>query len=80
MPVGAAYVGALNVRAASRAACVCSPEKVGDKASGTVPTFLDDDECGIGFFGVGSGATIFMNEVCGSCVVHAVHVKGNRRA
>lgn len=30
-----------------------------------MPTFLDDDECGIGFFGVANGATIFMNEVRG---------------
>jgi hypothetical protein len=36
---------------------------VGDKMSGMVPNFLDDDESTIGFFGVVSGATIFMNEI-----------------
>ncbi len=28
-----------------------------------LPTFLDDDESTLGFFGVQDGATIFMNEV-----------------
>jgi len=37
--------------------------EVGDKSSGTVPNFLDDDEANIGFFGVADGATIFMNEL-----------------
>jgi len=35
----------------------------GDKQSGMVPTFLDDDDAGIGFFGVSDGCTIFMNEI-----------------
>lgn len=37
--------------------------ETGDKASGTCAVFLDDDEAPISFFGVGDGATIFMNEV-----------------
>ena len=35
----------------------------GDKRSGTVPTFLDDDAQSLGFFGVYDGMTIYMNEV-----------------
>ena len=34
----------------------------GDKASGVVPNYLDDDDSSLGFFGVQDGAVIYMNE------------------
>lgn len=37
--------------------------ETGDRQSGLVPTFLDDDSMALGFFGVPDGATIIMNEV-----------------
>ena len=37
--------------------------ETGDKLTGSYPAFLDDDYQTIGFFGVCSGTTIYMNEV-----------------